>query len=136
MMKRNYFLIAVLIIAATLIATLVAYPDLPSRIPLHWNYWGEVNRYGGKSEIFFLPVTMIGVVILFACLPWLSPKRKASLRNSSSEEISNPSDRGMALSASDINRPPSETSWADSTNPSLMRSFTACCTLYSFSRSK
>ena len=36
-MKRNYFLIAALVIATTLIATLVLYPDLPRSVPTHWN---------------------------------------------------------------------------------------------------
>ena len=74
-MKRNYFLIAALLIAATLIATILVYPDLPNRIPMHWNFQGEVDRYGGKSEIFLLPAIMLGIVILFACMPWLSPKK-------------------------------------------------------------
>jgi uncharacterized membrane protein len=74
-MNRNYFLIAALLIAATLIITLVVYPDLPSRIPLHWNLRGEVDRYGDKLEIFLMPAFMVVVVLLFAALPWLSPKR-------------------------------------------------------------
>lgn len=74
-MKRNYFLIASLVIVATLIATIVVYPDLPSRIPVHWNFRGEVNRYGDKLEVFLTPTLMAGIVLLFAVLPWLSPKR-------------------------------------------------------------
>lgn len=74
-MKRNYFLIAALIILATLIATIVVYPDLPSRIPAHWNFQGEINRYSDKQELFLMPAVMVGFVIVFAVLPWLSPKR-------------------------------------------------------------
>jgi len=74
-MKRNYFLIAALIILATLIATIVVYPDLPSRIPAHWNFRGEVNRYGDKWEAFLMPATMAFFVLLFAVMPWLSPRR-------------------------------------------------------------
>ncbi len=74
-MKRNYFLIAALIIVVMLIATVVVYPDLPSRIPAHWNFRGEVDRYGDKWEVFLMPALMVGIVILFAVLPWLSPKR-------------------------------------------------------------
>jgi uncharacterized membrane protein len=43
-MKRNYFLIAALLIVATLIVTLAVYPALPSQIPAHWNLQGEVDR--------------------------------------------------------------------------------------------
>jgi len=74
-MRRNYFLIAALLIAATLIVTLILYPGLPSRIPMHWNWRGEVNRYGDKLEIFLMPAAMVVVVFLFAAMPWLSPRR-------------------------------------------------------------
>jgi uncharacterized membrane protein len=74
-MKRNYFLMASLLIGATLIVTLVLYPDLPDRIPAHWSWRGEVNRYGAKWEIFLLPAAMAFFVLLFAALPWLSPRR-------------------------------------------------------------
>jgi uncharacterized membrane protein len=74
-MKRSYFLIAGLLIAATLIVTLALYHELPARIPVHWNLRGEVNGYGDKQELFFMPVAMVFMVLLFAALPWLSPRR-------------------------------------------------------------
>jgi uncharacterized membrane protein len=74
-MKRNYLLIAALVIAATLIVTVVLYPDLPNRIPAHWNFRGEIDRYGDKWEIFLMPSVMVVIVLLFAALPWLSPRR-------------------------------------------------------------
>jgi uncharacterized membrane protein len=74
-MKRTYFLIAALLIAAMLIVTLVVYPDLPSQVPMHWNLRGEVDRYGDKLEIFLMPAAMAVVALLFAALPWLSPRR-------------------------------------------------------------
>ena len=74
-MRRNYILIAALLIVATLIVTLIFYPDLPSRIPMHWNWRGQVNRYGDKWEIFLMPAAMVVVVLLFAAMPWLSPRR-------------------------------------------------------------
>ena len=74
-MRRNYFLIAALLIVATLIVTLILYPGLPSRIPMHWNWHGEVNRYGDKWETFLMPAAMVVVALLFAAMPWLSPRR-------------------------------------------------------------
>ena len=74
-MRRNYFLIAALLIVATLTVTLIFYPDLPSRIPMHWNWRGQVNRYGDKWEIFLMPAAMVVVVLLFAAMSWLSPRR-------------------------------------------------------------
>jgi uncharacterized membrane protein len=74
-MRRNYFLIAALLIVATLIVTLIFYPELPTRIPMHWNWRGQINRYGDKWEIFLMPAAMVVVVLLFAAMPWLSPRR-------------------------------------------------------------
>ena len=74
-MNRNYFLIAAFLIIATLIVTLIVYPELPSRVPMHWNLRGEVNRYGDKLEIFLMPAAMAVIALLFAALPWLSPRR-------------------------------------------------------------
>jgi uncharacterized membrane protein len=74
-MKRNYFLIAALLIAATLIITLALYPYLPDRVPAHWNWRGEVDRYGAKWETFLMPGVMVFFVLFFAAAPWLSPRR-------------------------------------------------------------
>jgi uncharacterized membrane protein len=74
-MNRNYFLIAAFLIIATLSVTLIVYPELPSRVPMHWNLRGEVNRYGDKLEIFLMPAAMAVIALLFAALPWLSPRR-------------------------------------------------------------
>ena len=74
-MKRNYFLIAAAVIVATLIATVVIYPRLPGQIPMHWNFRGDIDHYGSRESIFLLPGVMAAAVLLFAVLPWLSPRR-------------------------------------------------------------
>jgi len=75
-MKRNYyFLIAAAMIAATLVVTALLYPHLPDQIPTHWNFKGQINHYGSRQSIFMLPGIMAGMLLLFAVLPWLSPKR-------------------------------------------------------------
>lgn len=75
-MKRNYhFLIAAAVIVATLVVTVVLYPHLPDQIPNHWNFKGEIDHYGSRQSIFMLPGIMAAALLLFAVLPWLSPKR-------------------------------------------------------------
>ncbi|HEX3281551.1 MAG TPA: DUF1648 domain-containing protein [Pyrinomonadaceae bacterium] len=75
-MKRNYyFLIAAAMIVATVVVTALLYPHLPDHIPGHWNFKGEIDRYGSRQSVFMLPGIMAGVFLLFAVLPWLSPKR-------------------------------------------------------------
>jgi uncharacterized membrane protein len=75
-MKRNYYLlIAAAMIVATLVVTALLYPHLPDQIPEHWNFKGEIDHYGSRQSVFMLPGVMAGVLLLFAVLPWLSPKR-------------------------------------------------------------
>ena len=74
-MIRKYFFIAAALIATTWLATILIYPRLPSQIPLHWNFSGQVDRYGSRENLLVMPATMVVVVLLFAALPWLSPKR-------------------------------------------------------------
>lgn len=76
MKTRTYYLIAAALIAGVLLATAVAYPHMPDRVPMHWDIHGDVDSWGSKSTLFtFDPGVMAGVMVLFAVLPWLSPKR-------------------------------------------------------------
>jgi uncharacterized membrane protein len=74
-MTRKYYLIGMLLTATVLVATIVAYPRLPSVVPTHWNVHGQANDYSAKWTLFlFGPGMMIGTMVLFYFLPWLSPK--------------------------------------------------------------
>jgi len=73
-MKKRYFAICVALVLAALIATLIAYPHLPEAIPNHWNGHGQVDGYGPRASIFVWPCITAGILLLFAVLPWLSPK--------------------------------------------------------------
>jgi uncharacterized membrane protein len=75
-LNQQYFLGAAAVVAATLAGTLVAYPHLPSTVPLHWNAHGQANGWGPKWTLFlFGPGLMTALVALFGVLPWLSPKK-------------------------------------------------------------
>jgi len=75
-MTRKYVVIGVLLIAAILLATAICYPDLPSRIPRHWDIHGRINGYWPKWTLFVAdPLIMILTLAIFAVLPWLSPKQ-------------------------------------------------------------
>jgi len=74
--NQRYFLGAIAVILATFAGTLIAYPRLPAIVPVHWNIHGEVDSWGPKwSLLVYTPGIMIGMVLLFAVLPWLSPKK-------------------------------------------------------------
>jgi uncharacterized membrane protein len=54
---------AVLVVVATLITLLVAYPTLPDRVPVHYNASGVADRWAAKS----LP-TLLSIVVVQAAL--------------------------------------------------------------------
>ena len=74
-MTRNYHIIAFGLIAAVLVATAVAYPHLPATVPTHWDAHGNVNGWSARWTLFVVnPGIMAGILLLFAVLPWHSPK--------------------------------------------------------------
>lgn len=74
--SQRYFLGAAVVILATLVGIIVAYPQLPSMVPVHWNAHGQVNGWAPKWQLFLYgPGMMLALVGIFAALPWLSPKR-------------------------------------------------------------
>lgn len=53
----------------------VLYPSLPSRIPMHWNVAGEIDRWEPKSlwSVFFPVVVVLLMIALAYALPRLDP---------------------------------------------------------------
>jgi len=53
-----------------------AYPHLPEKVPSHWNAAGEVNGYSGPFVgAFLLPLTLLGIYLLFWVIPRIDPKK-------------------------------------------------------------
>ncbi len=76
MTPRTYYLLGFSLIVAVLLLTAIAYSRLPTTIPMHWNAQGEVDGWAAKRTLFvFDPAIMVGLMLLFYVLPWLSPKR-------------------------------------------------------------
>jgi len=75
-MKDRYFLIGTGLVLATVLAGVVAYPHLPAMVPSHWNAHGQVNGYAPRWTIpVLIPAIMTVVMLVYAALPWLSPKQ-------------------------------------------------------------
>jgi uncharacterized membrane protein len=73
---QKYYLAAAAVILAAFAGTVVAYPQLPAVVPLHWDAHGNVNGWGPKWSLFLYgPGLMALFVLLFSALPWLSPKK-------------------------------------------------------------
>jgi uncharacterized membrane protein len=74
-MNGKYYLVGMLLVAAVLVATVVAYPHLPSSVATHWNMHNQPNGYSPKWALFLTgPGFMSGMMLLMYFLPWLSPK--------------------------------------------------------------
>jgi uncharacterized membrane protein len=74
-MTRKYYLVAMLLTVAVLVATVVAYPRLPDSLATHWNLHNQPNGYSPKWTLFLVgPGLMAFMMLLMYVLPWLSPK--------------------------------------------------------------
>ena len=74
-MTGKYYVVGMLLTAAVLVATVVAYPYLPSSVATHWDMHNQPNGYSPKWALFLIgPGLMAGTMLLMYFLPWLSPK--------------------------------------------------------------
>lgn len=75
-MKTPYYGICWALVLLVLIAQVIAYPHLPDQVPTHWNGRNQANGYSSRGSLFLWgPGLMTGMILVFAALPWLSPKR-------------------------------------------------------------
>jgi len=75
-LKRRYFLVCAALLLLVVAATVLFWPQMPERVPVHWNAAGEVDRYGSRWELaIFGPAAIVVSMGVFAALPWLSPRR-------------------------------------------------------------
>lgn len=66
-----------LIILIPFIVIYYFWNDLPENMPMHWNFAGEVDRWGSKNgEFIFMPFINIIMYFLFLILPKIDPKRR------------------------------------------------------------
>jgi uncharacterized membrane protein len=73
-MTRVYWIVAFLLVGASVAVSAWLYPGLPDQIPTHWNIEGKVDGAGGKWTLFLFPGMMAVMLVLFYFLPALSPK--------------------------------------------------------------
>jgi len=54
----------------------VSWAAAPDSIPVHWNIYGQVDRYGSKVEgLLMIPLVTLGIYILMILLPRIDPGR-------------------------------------------------------------
>lgn len=77
-MQGKGFWIPLLIWGGVLLISGLLYSRMPERIPTHWNWRGEIDGWGDKQwAAWMMPAIMLGVLLLFQLLPWLSPRQFA-----------------------------------------------------------
>ena len=65
-----------LVIGAGFAFSAIVYNRLPSEVPLHWNWQGEVDRYGSRLEgAFLMPAIAAGLWAMLVFLPRIDPRR-------------------------------------------------------------
>ena len=69
--------VALGMIAAMFVLAAVAWAGVPDRMPVHWNWLGQPDRFGGRLEgLLGLPLAAILVYALLIFLPRIDPRRK------------------------------------------------------------
>ena len=85
-MKKIIWSLAVL----PTIVTAVALKFMPDTVPLHYNFAGEIDRWGSKYEHFLMPALLIVFVVLMQVIAYFqekkiedepTPREQASRRN-------------------------------------------------------
>jgi len=50
---------------------------MPEKIPVHWNFKGEIDRWGNaSSHVLMINLILIGLYLLFIFLPLIDPNKK------------------------------------------------------------
>ena len=74
-MRKSNLAVCLLLIAAACVAALYYWPQLPSRVPTHWNIEGKVDAYSAPVALLLIgPGAMVLTLLLGYALPWLSPR--------------------------------------------------------------
>lgn len=82
LIHSNYwFLIAFALVAVTLFITFTQYGRIPERIPMQYDFFGEVTNWAEKSyrSVLIMPITQIYMIALFMFINWMIGRSKQQL---------------------------------------------------------
>lgn len=88
-MKNKLFYWTLTLSILILLINVIAMPFLPDKVPVHWNFNGEVDRYGSKTEQLFLGALPLILFLFLQYLPRLDPKKASFQRHSKAYSIIN-----------------------------------------------
>lgn len=76
--KKEFSLIGILILPFIYLAYF--WSSLPQKVPIHWNYEGEIDRWGSKTTLLLIVVLVTLVPYgLMLIIPKIDPKNKLSI---------------------------------------------------------
>ncbi len=86
-MKRAMWIISIF----SIVMTAVAVQFMPDLVPMHYNFEGEIDRWGSKYENFIFPAIIIGFALFWQILIMYYEKKasKSQDKKLSSEALSN-----------------------------------------------
>jgi len=60
----------IILIILMFIVSFYLYPQMPERMPIHWNAKGEIDNYGNRFVgLFLMPIFLTAIYLLFLFLP-------------------------------------------------------------------
>lgn len=79
-MKLKKELPYLLIIAIPFIYLAYIWNDLPEKVPMHWNFKGEIDRWDDKASVLIIPFVLpVLIYVLLTIIPLIDPKKKIQL---------------------------------------------------------
>ncbi len=76
-MRKALWILAILPLAVTA----CVFQFLPDKIPAHYNFAGEIDRWGSKYESFLYPICIIALAIFWECLCSYYRKKSKSVED-------------------------------------------------------
>ncbi|WP_432406123.1 SdpI family protein [Wukongibacter sp. M2B1] len=74
-MKISKILIVLIILS--IIGTVLVYSSLPEKVPTHFNFKGEVDKYSDRSSVFFTGILPLIIYVLMIVVPKIDPKKRS-----------------------------------------------------------
>jgi uncharacterized membrane protein len=69
--------VPILLIVAAVIASIVAYPGMPERVPTHWNTAGEVDGWSSRfMGAWLMPLMMAVILVVLRVVPLIDPRKE------------------------------------------------------------
>lgn len=72
MIYRIINIICLMILAGTVVWLMIIWDNIPDEIPMHYNYAGEADRMGSKSDIIIMPIfswLLYGIMAFVEIIP-------------------------------------------------------------------